>query len=293
MGGDWTATRYAPVSGGRRIAYCEYGDPEGQVVFYFHGCPGSRYEPALGDEAGKERGYRIVALDRPGVGRSGYVKGRQLLDWPQDVVAVAEYLEIERFGVTGASGGGPYVLACCRAIPERLTFAAVMGSWAPVASDPALWAEMAPLDRFFGKLSRRVRWAFYAPFSLIGFAARWLSPQGFVKSLESSMSAADKAFVADEAVARFYAEDVKEAFRQGVQGPADDAIILYGDWGFDVAEIDVKVHIFHGKEDRFAPYRYALYLDERIPRTRLYPYPGKGHLFLLGLFDEVLAKISA
>jgi pimeloyl-ACP methyl ester carboxylesterase len=277
----------------RRIAYCEYGDPEGQPVFYFHGTPGSRHEPTFGDQAGKERGYRIVALDRPGVGRSDYVPGRKLLDWPQDVVAVADHLGMERFGVMGASGGGPYTLACCRAIPERLAFAAVMGSWAPVAAEPALWAEMAPLDRFFGKLSRRVRWAFYAPFALIGYAARWLSPRGFVKWLESSMSAADKAFVADEAMARFYADDLKESFRQGVRGPADDAIIMYRDWGFDVSEIEIEVHIFHGEQDQFAPFRFALYLDERIPRTKLYPYPGKGHLFLLGLFDEVLAKVSA
>jgi pimeloyl-ACP methyl ester carboxylesterase len=185
-------TRLLQLADDRQIAYCEYGDPVGKPVFYFHGTPGSRYEPALGDQAGREHGYRILALDRPGIGRSDYVEGRSLLDWPQDVNAVAAQLEIDRFGVMGISGGGPYALACGHALSDRLAFSVLMGSWGLVAEEPALWKEVAPLDRFFGRLSKHMPWAFYVPFSLIGTAARKLSPQGFVRSMESSMSEADK-----------------------------------------------------------------------------------------------------
>lgn len=211
----------------RQIAYCEYGDPDGSPVFYFHGTPGSRYEPMFGDRAAREYGYRILALDRPGIGRSDYIKGRTLLDWPQDVHEVAKHLEIERFGVIGVSGGGPYALACGYALSDYLEFIVLMGSWGPVAQQPKLWQEMAPLDRFFGKLSRRIPQAFYIPFSLLGYAAKWLSPYSFMKLLESSMSQADKELMSDEEMARFFVEDVKEAFRQGARGSADDAIALY------------------------------------------------------------------
>ncbi len=145
-------TQFASVRGDRRVAYCEYGDPGGTPVFYFHGTPGSRYEPAYGDRAAKEYGYRIIALDRPGIGRSEYVRKRSLQDWPLDVEEIAKLLGIERFGVIGVSGGGPYALACCYAIPDRIEFSVLMGSWAPVSAEPELWEEMAPLDRFFGKL---------------------------------------------------------------------------------------------------------------------------------------------
>jgi pimeloyl-ACP methyl ester carboxylesterase len=111
---------------------------------YFHGTPGSRLEPTLGHAAAQERGYRIIAPDRPGLGRSDYYKGRNLLDWPNDILEIAEYLGIDQFGVMGASGGGTYVLASAFAIPERLDFAIVMGSWAPVAEEPTLWKEMPP-----------------------------------------------------------------------------------------------------------------------------------------------------
>ena len=276
----------------RQIAYCEYGDPNGIPVFYFHGTPGSRYEPGLGDQAGRDYGYRILALDRPGIGQSNYAKGRTLLDWPQDVHEVAKQLEIERFGVIGVSGGGPYALACGYALADYLDFTVLMGSWGPVAKEPELWKEMAPLDRFFGKLSRNIPWAFHIPFSLLGYSAKWLSPYDFLKSLESSMSEADKQLMSDEAMARFFTEDVKEAFHQGVRGPADDAIILYGEWGFELETIKAKVDLFHGEEDQFAPYSYALYLDEKLPNSELHGYPGEGHLFVMKLFDQVFKQVA-
>jgi pimeloyl-ACP methyl ester carboxylesterase len=151
---------------------------------------------------------------------------------------------------------------------------------------------MAPLDRFFGKLSNVAPWAFYAPFSLIGYAAKKLSSQRFIQSLESSMSEADKALMSDEAMARCFADDVKEAFRQGVRGPADDAILLYREWGFDVEGIVTKVDLYHGEEDKFAPFRYAMYLDKTLPHSTLHRYPREGHLFVMTLFGEVFEQVS-
>ena len=287
-----SVTQYVHLGNHQKIAYCEYGDPNGKPVFYFHGTPGSRYEPVFGDQAGKEHGYRLIAMDRPGIGQSDYAKGRTLLDWPNNVINAAEQMGIGNFGVIGVSGGGPYALACSYAIPERLDFSVLMGSWGPVTAEPKLWDEMAPLDRFFGKLSKGFPWTFYIPFSLLGYSAKWMSPRGFMKSIESSMSAADRQLMADDVMVEHYAEDVKEAFRQGVRGPADDAIILYGHWGFKVENIQVNVHLFHGEEDKFAPYNYALYFDQKIPHTKLHSYPGKGHLFLIKFFDEIFEQIE-
>lgn len=285
-------TQYAQLGDGRRMSYCAYGDPEGKPVFYFHGTPGSRYEAEFSHQAGRRYGYRIIALDRPGIGCSDYVRGRRLLDWPKDVSHVAEQLGIDRFGVIGVSGGGPYALACCHTLSDRVDFSVLMGSWGPVAEERTLWDAMAPLDRFFGKLSSVAPWAFHVPFSFLGYAARKMSPQRFIRWLESSMSEADKELLSDEEMARFFAQDVKEAFRQGVRGPADDAIILYGDWGFGVEDIGVKVDLYHGMEDRLAPFAHAIYLDKKLPHSDLHAYPGDGHLFVMTLLDDVLEQVS-
>jgi pimeloyl-ACP methyl ester carboxylesterase len=280
------------LSDGRRLAYSVFGAPQGRPAFYFHGTPGSRHEPSLGHDAATRHAVRIVALDRPGCGWSDYHSGRRLLDWPHDVLEAAQQLGLGRFGVVGASGGGPYALACAHAIAECLDFVAVMGSWAPVHGTP-LAQDMAPLDRFFARLSGSLPLLFYAPFSLLALAAKHLSPRTFFKSIDSSMSDPDRELIRDRAVADFYANDMREAFRQGVRGPADDAILLYQDWGFNLEEIAIPVHIFHGQEDKFAPYSFAEYLHHTIPQTTLHAYPQEGHLFLYKLFDEIFEQVLA
>lgn len=285
-------TKYLELANGRQLAYCDFGDPEGQPIFYFHGSPGSRFEAQFSEAAGKKHGYRVIALDRPGLGDSDRQPSRRVLDWPRDVAAAADQLGFESFGVIGVSGGGAYALACAHALAERLESCTLMGSWAPVAEDESLWQAMAPLDRFFGRISGAVPLLFYVPFSMIGLAAKWLSPQAFIKYLDSSMCEADRRLMQEAEMAAFFAHDIREAFRQGVRGPADDAILLYQDWGFGLADIESEVRILHGSEDRFAPISFARTLERMLPRSTLEEYPGEGHLFVVRLFEELLGKLS-
>jgi pimeloyl-ACP methyl ester carboxylesterase len=73
---------------------------------YCHGFASSRLDwqllqPTL-DRLGVE--VRVLAIDRPGIGRSTFQPGRSLLDWPTDVAAVADFLGLDRFAVLGVSG---------------------------------------------------------------------------------------------------------------------------------------------------------------------------------------------
>ena len=99
---------------GRRLGYDEYGPPDGKPLFYFHGTPSSRKDwPALGNQGLPEKlGVRVIVADRPGMGLSDFQPERRIADWPADVVALADTLELERFSVLGYSGGGPYAVAC-------------------------------------------------------------------------------------------------------------------------------------------------------------------------------------
>jgi pimeloyl-ACP methyl ester carboxylesterase len=58
---------------GRTLGFAEYGDPKGEPVLEFHGCPGSRLEAWNYDAAGKKLGARVIGIDRPGFGMSTYV----------------------------------------------------------------------------------------------------------------------------------------------------------------------------------------------------------------------------
>jgi pimeloyl-ACP methyl ester carboxylesterase len=91
----------------RVLAVVEWGDPDGFPAFYFHGTPGSRLEGAFADGAARRHGFRLIAMDRLGFGRSTFQAGRRFRDWPRDVCALADRLQVREFGVVGHSGGGP------------------------------------------------------------------------------------------------------------------------------------------------------------------------------------------
>ena len=249
---DTAEAQLLTLESGRTLAYQEYGDPSGRPVFYFHGTPGSRQEASHAHRAGLELGFRIVAADRPGMGRSDHHKGRTLLDWPRDVLELSDHLGLWQFGVLGLSGGGPHALVCAHQIPERLDFTVVMGSWAPVYNTP-LAQDMANLDRFFARLSRTIPLAFYLPFSMFLIAARYFSPETFVKSFDSSLCEADRQMLQDPELAAFFAADIREAFSQGVQGPADEAMLLYNDWDFRVEDIRENREKLAPANDRYQP----------------------------------------
>ncbi len=122
------ANQQIKLRDGRSLGYAEYGTPVGKPVFYFHGFPSSRLDwPLFDTDAIAARlNARIIAADRPGYGLSDFKRGRKILDWPDDVVELADALQIDRFAVLGISGGGPYAEACSFKIPQRLSATAIV-----------------------------------------------------------------------------------------------------------------------------------------------------------------------
>src|SRR5512136_816792 len=144
---------------GRRLGYVEFGDPAGKPIFHFHGYPGSRLEGRIIHAAAVKCGARFIAVDRPGMGLSDFKPKRTILDWPDDVVELADFLQIDQFAVEGASGGGPYSLACARKIPDRLTHVGVLSGvdpqWDPGESWPRL-SSFGDAESFWRLFSERL-----------------------------------------------------------------------------------------------------------------------------------------
>jgi len=117
---------------GRKIAYSEYGDPGGTPIFYFHGFPGSRLEAGHFNEVAASTHYRLIGIDRPGMGFSTLDKNGSLLSWAADVANLADFLGIKKFSIVGHSGGAPFVAACAYVIPARLNGVAIVSGMAPL-----------------------------------------------------------------------------------------------------------------------------------------------------------------
>jgi pimeloyl-ACP methyl ester carboxylesterase len=274
---------------GRSVGYAVYGDPDGRAGFYFHGSPGSRIQARLGDDAGARLGVCIIAVERPGFGLSDFKARRAIADWPRDVVEVADALGIDQFAVMGPSGGGPYVAACAREIPHRLTSAAIVSCFGPIDA-PGATDGMIRLNRVFFALTRRVP-------PLARVAMWWLGRQALrdpgrvLSRMARGAPDRDKSILARPEVMETFRDDIVEAFRQGSRGVALELFLYTCPWGLRLQEISMEVHLWHGEADVIAPPSMGRYLTSVIPNCHGRFYPGEGHLLGVDRMEEIQAAL--
>jgi pimeloyl-ACP methyl ester carboxylesterase len=272
---------------GRRLAYAEYGAPLGQPVFFFQGTPSSRLmHPDEG--VTRDLGVRLIVADRPGFGLSDLQPGRTLLDWPDDVAELANALGIDRFGIVGVSGGGPYTLACAYKLPHRLTAVAIAGGSGPV--DETANLEGSARERHIGYiLARRAPWLLRLVIALARNPQR--NPARFQAQFSAGAAGADRAIMERPAIKEMFINSYTEATRQGVRAFADEVTLASKPWGFPLQDIRIPVHLWHGEEDRSTPIAMARAIAAAIQDCRTTFLPGEGHLFLFDRWAEILADL--
>jgi pimeloyl-ACP methyl ester carboxylesterase len=272
---------------GRRIECQSYGDPGGFPVLYCHGGLSAPVDVAFADDAARERGVRIVAPARPGIGSSDRRRDRRVADWASDMSAVVATLGIDRFSVLGWSAGGPFALAVAAGLAPLVIRAATVGGMAPLR--PPLSARQLGLvlDQVLFPLSARSR-------SLAALVVRTssLAPAGVERSvLLRALPPEDRAVVEGMTPAEV-AEGLRDATRHGPGGVVDDYAVLAAEWGFEPADVGVPVTVFQGAADTLLPRSHAEALVAQLPAGRLEVVEGAGHFLLhthLGRVLEVLA----
>ena len=275
----------------RRLAYAEYGDPNGRPLFFFHGFPGSRYEAALGAGEAAARNIRIIAPDRPGSGLSDYQPRRRILDWPHDVVRLADTLGIERFGVAGISGGGPYAAACAYAIPERLTGAAIISGVGPFDA-PGATDGMSRQNRAIFWLASKASWLTFPPLFILSRAVRG-SPDRLAKQMMTSMPESDRELLRDPAIQEMFVRDAREAVRPGLRGAMQEASMYARPWGFRLQDIRMRVHVWQGGKDTNVPPSMGRWQAKAIPDCVFTFYEDEGHLLGLRHLPDIGEAVLA
>jgi|TARA_B100001540_G_scaffold74175_1_gene67018 pimeloyl-ACP methyl ester carboxylesterase len=278
------------LSDGRSLSFARFGDPSGKPVFYFHGFPGSRLEPQSNHDAFLKAGIQLLALDRPGIGHSTRKNKRKLLDWPDDVVEIAKILKLEKFSILGVSGGGPYALACARAIPGYLNKVTVACGLGPIDAPNATSGMM---------LSNRVLFRygkFFPPVLHLStfLMVRQLSskPAKGLKKFVEGLPEPDRLVLSKTDAQDFVAASAVEGVRQG-SGPLLEEIGIYSrSWGFKLEDLNVPVSLFQGEVDIDVPASMARHQASLIPDCEINLYPNDGHFSLLvNHIDEIIASL--
>jgi len=274
-----TKTKFHLLSDRRILSYQEFGDPLGLPVFYSHGTPGSRLEGELFHDEALTQSYRLICIDRPGFGESTYLPNRNLLDYPKDIVELADELKIDKFAMIGWSGGAIHSLACGYAIPERLLFNIILAGYTNFFEMPnALTYLRSSLDQVSVGLSKKHPLLFKLFFDLMAIGIK-VAPEMSLNALVKSLNSSDKKTAANSIFKRLLCQTQKEAFREGSIGVTTDASIHYQDWGFNLSQISAPVQLLHGDEDHLVPVEFSRFNASKIPHSQLHVFSGEGHLF--------------
>ena len=270
------------LPGGRRLCCARYGAAAGPALFALHGTPGSRhmYEPA--DEPARRLGLRLFAPDRPGFGDSAHRPGRVLADHADDLAALADHLELDRFGLLGISGGGLYAALAARRLAPRAAVLGLVSAYAPGVGVGIAQRTLLGMVRVSRPLTRLTC-------GLIAGTAR-VMPAASRLLLSVGVRGDDRQALRDPELCRCLNEGISCIWRdwRGVTHEIGLFAAARPDFLPPARAPDCPVRIWHGTADAIVHPEAALRYACAFPAAVVELVPGAGHYWGLTGIAEVL-----
>ena len=270
---------------GRRLAFAEYGDPQGVPVVFLHGSPGGRLGGAVNHDRYVRQGLRVITPERPGYGDSDASPGRTVRDFGEDLLTLLDTLGLGRVFVVGGSGGGPHALALAAVAPERVRAAGVI-----VGAAPLLPSEVA--DQV--EINQKVHGALGDPDALralLGSMREVVLTQG-ITALLTDAPETDQAQWQKNI--QLMDTAMRSAMEPGVEGLFDDYLAIWSrPWGFEPTDVKVPVVWAAGADDKNVPLAAAHRVADQLPDCRFLAWEGVGHAPTPDLLAEFLTALLA
>jgi pimeloyl-ACP methyl ester carboxylesterase len=273
-----TSDHTLSLADGRRVAWAEWGDPQGEPVLFLHRNPGSRLlDPD--STATASAGVRLITIDRPGYGRTDPVADPTRSAVASDVAAVVGDVGVDDVALIGWSGGGVFALEAAAALGRRLHSLSLVCTPAPDEEIP--WVP----DDFRGlmaQVSSDPAQALASITSACDFYAE--SPEAAV---EADPGPADAEVRALPGIADALRTMMREGARQGAVGMAADIVAASRGEPLPLAEVQAAVRLWYGDADWVGSEHGRWYAD-RFADARLEIIPGAGHLLPLMNWRAIL-----
>jgi non-heme chloroperoxidase len=248
---------------GTQIFYKDWGAKDATPIVFHHGWPLSADDWDNQMMVFLAEGYRVIAHDRRGHGRSTQTDtGNEMDTYAADVAALTDHLDLKgAIHIGHSTGGGEVAHYVARAKPGRVAKAVLIGAVPPVMVKSEANPGGLPIEVFDG---------FRA--ALVANRAQFFLdvPSGPFYGYNR-----DGAKV-DEGVIRNW-------WRQGMMGGAKahyDCIKAFSETDFteDLKAIEVPVLVMHGTDDQIVPYADSAPLSAKLLRNgTLKTYEGLPH----------------
>ncbi|MEQ8146167.1 alpha/beta hydrolase [Streptomyces sp. OP7] len=261
------------TSDGTTIFYKDWGPRDGRPIVFHHGWPLSADDWDAQMLFFLAQGYRVIAHDRRGHGRSEQTAdGHEMDTYAADVAALADALDLrDAVHIGHSTGGGEVARYVARAEPGRVGRAVLVSAVPPVMVKSDSNPGGTPIDVFDG--------------------------------FRSSLAANRSQFYIEVASGPFYGFNrpgaevsqglIDNWWRQGMTGAANahyECIKAFSETDFteDLKRIDVPVLVMHGTDDQVVPYDDAGPLSVKLLRNgTLKSYEGYPH-GMLSVHPDVL-----
>jgi pimeloyl-ACP methyl ester carboxylesterase len=264
---------------GVTLAWNEFGAPDGFPVVYNHGWPSSRWQAQVVDELAKNRGLRILSLDRPGMGDSPWVPGLKIGRWPVWVAAFLDSLGLGAFGQLAVSGGGPFAIACAALLPDRVAATSVLCGAVPLTC--ASLAGLHPAYRVMTRMRHFPGWIFTPGLGIASAVMKGNPAQAPLRWMARLLPKPDADLLTTfPEVFSSLMTASGEGMKQGGRAVMDHAKIYLDEWSIDLSRIRQPIRCWHGGLDRTVPLSLASEFLKRVPLADLTVMPGDGHFSL-------------
>ncbi|TRO90064.1 alpha/beta hydrolase [Glycocaulis profundi] len=251
------------TSDGTQLFYKDWGPKDAQPVMFHHGWPLSADDWDNQMLFFLAQGYRVIAHDRRGHGRSDQTDtGNDMDTYAADVAEIAEALDLrDAIHIGHSTGGGEVARYVARAKAGRVAKAILIGAIPPVMVQSASNPDGVPMEAFDG--------------------------------LRSALAENRAQFFRDVASGPFFGFNREGAtvsqgmidnwWRQGMAGGAKahyDCIAAFSETDFteDLKAITIPVLLIHGEDDQIVPIANSAHKAIKLlEHGTLKTYPGLSH----------------
>jgi pimeloyl-ACP methyl ester carboxylesterase len=272
---------------GHRVGVQRFGSIGGWPLVWCHGGLSSALDAKFFDAAGQRFGADIIAIDRPGIGRSDAWDLPSVAHWPHLVEHVANSLGLEDFAVAGWSAGGPYALACAAAMAHRVRAVATLAGMAPLESARHVFELGLLADQVLIPVAR---WSPRAAAVLL-WLSRWAPDRYLAWEVRRTAGSRDRTALNGPPL-QWVIAALRESTVCGVRGTAEDYRRFGGAWGFDLGSVRQTVTIWQGEQDTLLPIKHARRLATALPTNTLKLVASSGHFLPAIIADVVLDDLA-